>query len=154
MKIFDHFASITTNILPEGTYDSSSVYKYAISEGGPSPKVFYSRWKDTAYVEAFKVLQYRIRWTKSNFTAEDAAAGRYFHVPADQLREYPGFVYHCHILPHEDNEMMRPIMLQLPKNTQLNLETPCNYNIESKQPALKWEDKYNCINQRCGNVPT
>jgi hypothetical protein len=25
--------------------------------------------------------------------------------------EFPGFVYHCHILPHEDNEMMRPIML-------------------------------------------
>jgi hypothetical protein len=25
--------------------------------------------------------------------------------------EFPGFVYHCHILPHEDNEMMRPYML-------------------------------------------
>jgi hypothetical protein len=26
--------------------------------------------------------------------------------------EFPGFVYHCHILKHEDNEMMRPFMLQ------------------------------------------
>lgn len=35
----------------------------------------------------------------------------FFNIPEDQLIEFPGFVYHCHILPHEDNEMMRPFML-------------------------------------------
>jgi hypothetical protein len=42
-------------------------------------------------------------------------------------------VYHCHILFHKDNEMMRPIMIQLPQNAQLNTSTPCNYDINSKQ---------------------
>lgn len=26
------------------------------------------------------------------------------------LKEYPEFVHHCHILKHEDNEMMRSII--------------------------------------------
>ena len=78
-------------------------------------KPYYRRWKDTAYVDGFKMLHYRMRWTKSNYTEkEDKPRGTYFHVPAGQLIEYPGYVYHCHILSHEDNEMMRPIMLQLP----------------------------------------
>jgi hypothetical protein len=130
------------------------IYKYVNDSGHPSAKPYYARWKDTAYVETFKVLQYRIRWTKSNYTAADKAAGTYFHVPNDQLREFPGYVYHCHILDHEDNEMMRPIMLQLPPNAQLNTSTPCNYNTTSRKPVLKWADKYNCINKRCGNKPT
>lgn len=129
-------------------------YKYVSDEGKPSPKPYYARWKDTALVEAFRVLQYRIRWTKSNYTEADKAAGTYFHVPNDQLREYPGFIYHCHILPHEDNEMMRPIMVQLPPGADLDEETPCNYNIESKKKVLSWKDKYNCLNKRCGNKPT
>ena len=59
----------------------------------------------------------RIRWAKSdmpnkNFTEADSQGEKYFTVPENQLIEYPGFVYHCHILPHEDNEMMRPIMMQ------------------------------------------
>lgn len=52
----------------------------------------------------------RVRWASTNY---DPAIKPYpyFAVPEDQLMEFPGFVYHCHILPHEDNEMMRPFML-------------------------------------------
>ena len=50
--------------------------------------------------------------------------------------------------------MMRPIMLRLPENTRLNTDTTCNYDITSKQPMLKWSDKYNCVNKLCGNQPT
>lgn len=61
-------------------------------------------------IEPLSVFTYRIRWTMSDYEY-----GRpYFHVPVDQLREFPGYVYHCHILAHEDNEMMRSIMLQIP----------------------------------------
>jgi spore coat protein A, manganese oxidase len=97
------------------TKDSNNTYKYIVGPGRPSSKVEYSQWKDTAFVTGFEVLQFRMRWSKSNYTAAvDDPIGSYFHAPADTMREYPGYVYHCHILDHEDNEMMRPIMLQLP----------------------------------------
>ena len=134
------------NIIPPVDPNDPSPYKYVSDGGRPSPKPYYARWKDTALVEGFKVLQFRIRWAKSNYTEADKAAGTYFHVPNDQLREYPGFIYHCHILPHEDNEMMRPIMVQLPPDAELNVKTPCNYNIESKKKVILWKDKYNCLN--------
>jgi hypothetical protein len=125
------------------TLDKAGSYKYITGNGQPSPKNFYSKWKDTAYVEGQKAFQYRIRWTKSNFDEKvDPVKGTYFHVPADQLREYPGFVYHCHILFHEDNEMMRPIMLQMPQ-TALSASAPCNNQT--------WADKVVCINKNCGN---
>lgn len=105
-------------------------------------KSYYRRWKDTASVDGGKVFVYRIRWAKSSYV--DNVGDTPFHVPVDQLREYPGFVYHCHILGHEDNEMMRPIMLQLPSDTKLNPETPCN-NVTD----YSWATKVNCINDRC-----
>jgi FtsP/CotA-like multicopper oxidase with cupredoxin domain len=122
--------------------DEEGKYKYLVDgEGNVSPKVGYSKWKDTVYIDAFKVLQCRTRWAKPEYNEEvDKENGSYFHVPADQMREYPGYVYHCHILPHEDNEMMRPIMLQMPDDGRV-LKSPC--------PQLKWEDKVQCINKRC-----
>jgi hypothetical protein len=122
--------------------DENDQYKYVVDgEGTVSPKAGYSKWKDTVYIDGFKVLQCRTRWTKPEYKQEvDAPEGSYFHVPADQMREYPGFVYHCHILPHEDNEMMRPIMLQMPDDGR-QIQGPC--------PQLKWEDKVECINKRC-----
>jgi hypothetical protein len=92
-------------------------------------------------VEAFQVSVLRIRWAKSAYDENNNKNDDYFNVPADQLREYPGFLYHCHILKHEDNEMMRPIMLQLPKNAKLDPKTPCN-----KGPDSSWEKKVECIN--------
>ncbi len=94
------------------------------------------------------MLHYRIRWAKSDYNETEGKWGRYFNIPADQLIEYPGYVYHCHILPHEDNEMMRPIMLQLPSDYQLNPSIPCTYD-EDKKPLLKWKDRYECINKLC-----
>jgi hypothetical protein len=138
-------------ISPSIDFADLNSYRYVSNGGYPSTKQEYKRWKDTANMEPFKVLQLRIRWTKSEFAEADRTAGKYFNIPNDQLREYPGFVYHCHILRHEDNEMMRPIMLQLPANAYLNSSTPCNVNSATGQPMLNWSDKFACINQNCGN---
>ena len=81
--------------------------KYVTNEDNEI-KSYYRRWRDSVSVVAEKVFVLRIRWTKPSYTGENDT---YFNVPIDQLREYPGFVYHCHFLSHEDNEMMRPIML-------------------------------------------
>lgn len=131
----DLFASLNITVAP------GENGKYVTNEANEI-KPYYRRWKDTALVEGGKVFVYRIRWAKSSYAGANDTP---FHVPVDQLREYPGFVYHCHILNHEDNEMMRPIMLQLPANAKLNPETPCNSNPSD----YSWATKVNCINERC-----
>jgi len=55
-------------------------------------------WKDTVTAPSFTVTRIRVRWTpqdKDKFPF-DATQG-------------PGYVWHCHMLEHEDNEMMRPL---------------------------------------------
>ncbi len=62
---------------------------------GPTPSE--QAWKDTINVNSGEVAVIRLRWTQQNGNpfSFDATAG-------------PGYVWHCHILEHEDNEMMRP----------------------------------------------
>jgi FtsP/CotA-like multicopper oxidase with cupredoxin domain len=67
-----------------------------------------SGWKDVARAYPGQVLRLLVRWTPSyvpqirnksyagkNLYSFDPTAG-------------PGYVWHCHIIDHEDNEMMRP----------------------------------------------
>jgi spore coat protein A len=61
------------------------------------PSASEQAWKDTITVYSGEALTIRMRWTEQNgnpFPFE-ATAG-------------PGYVWHCHLLEHEDNEMMRP----------------------------------------------
>jgi hypothetical protein len=56
-------------------------------------------------VNSGEVVTIRVRWAEQNgnpFTF-DATAG-------------PGYVWHCHLLEHEDNEMMRPFIVVKPNN--------------------------------------
>jgi spore coat protein A, manganese oxidase len=57
-------------------------------------------WKDTVIVYGRQITTIRVRFAQQDGSAYpfDATAG-------------PGYVWHCHILEHEDNEMMRPIIL-------------------------------------------
>ena len=57
-------------------------------------------WKDTTLVYAGEVSIIRIR-----FTEQDGSP-----FPFDAT-EGPGYVWHCHLLEHEDNEMMRPYIV-------------------------------------------
>jgi hypothetical protein len=54
-------------------------------------------WKDTINVDATEVVTIRVRFTQQDGSIFpfDATSG-------------PGYVWHCHLLEHEDNEMMRP----------------------------------------------
>jgi hypothetical protein len=54
-------------------------------------------WKDTIVVNAGEVVTIRVRFAQQDGSSFpfDATAG-------------PGYVWHCHLLEHEDNEMMRP----------------------------------------------
>lgn len=82
----------------------------------------------------------RVRWASTNY---DPAIKPYpyFSVPEDQLMEFPGFVYHCHILPHEDNEMMRPFML-----------TPSDKFIQSNNQASSYSGNNILSTIQAGNL--
>jgi spore coat protein A, manganese oxidase len=73
-------------------YQNQGVLRYT----GPAqpPEPLESGWKDTARVDPGTVTRIIIRF--------EGYAGRY--------------VWHCHILEHEDNEMMRPFEV-LPEGT-------------------------------------
>jgi FtsP/CotA-like multicopper oxidase with cupredoxin domain len=75
--------------------------------GSPTPPASEeSGWKDTAKAMPGEVLRLVLRWAPTVSSVEMARPGHNLY-PFDPT-EGPGYVWHCHILDHEDNEMMRP----------------------------------------------
>ena len=78
--------------------------------GDPSPPAAWeSGWKDTAKSLPGEVLRLLVRFTPTSVPVKSAKAGRN-HYSFDPTQG-PGYVWHCHIIDHEDNEMMRPYRL-------------------------------------------
>jgi FtsP/CotA-like multicopper oxidase with cupredoxin domain len=69
-------------------------------------------WKDTVIMFPGQVTRIAVRWAPTHLPANTAKASLNF--PFDT---YSGgmfnYVWHCHIIDHEDNEMMRPDMVTL-----------------------------------------
>ena len=66
--------------------------------------LFEQGWKDTVQMNPGEVTVIKVRFAPIDGTQEypfDATYG-------------PGYVWHCHILDHEDNEMMRPYIVTRP----------------------------------------
>jgi FtsP/CotA-like multicopper oxidase with cupredoxin domain len=76
----------------------------------PSPRE--SGWKDTFIAEAGKVTRVLIRFAPQ-FTPESDLVPGFNPFPFDSTQG-PGYVWHCHILDHEDNDMMRPMKMTPP----------------------------------------
>jgi len=75
--------------------------------GNPQPpEPGESGWKDTVRSMPGEVLRLVIRWAPTTTPVNKAVAGKNLY-PFDPTSG-PGYVWHCHILDHEDNEMMRP----------------------------------------------
>jgi spore coat protein A, manganese oxidase len=94
--------------LSRATVNVQSVDQYLT--GSPAgPTASEQGWKDTVTVNSGEVVTIRLRWAEQNGNTFpfDATAG-------------PGYVWHCHLLEHEDNEMMRPYIVVSPSNS-LNL---------------------------------
>jgi len=62
-------------------------------------------WKDTVIMYPGQVTRIMVRWAPTDLAANTPAANAYF--PFDPNGGH-GYVWHCHIIDHEDNEMMRP----------------------------------------------
>jgi FtsP/CotA-like multicopper oxidase with cupredoxin domain len=67
-------------------------------------------WKDTFKMFPCAVTRIAVRWAPQDLAANSTHVGTdYF--PFDPTTGGPGYVWHCHILDHEDNEMMRPLLI-------------------------------------------
>jgi spore coat protein A, manganese oxidase len=79
-------------------------------------------WKDTIRVTGWDSLSIVVRWapTDTPLASVQAGVNKYVFNPTATMRTVdsfgfpggPGYVWHCHILEHEDNEMMRPLLVQ------------------------------------------
>jgi len=76
-------------------------------------------WKDTVVVPPGMVTRLAVRWAPTD-TAINAVG--YFPFNPDGGH---GYVWHCHIIDHEDNEMMRPTSIT-PLNNVIRTNIPCN----------------------------
>jgi len=83
--------------LNHSTVNVDSLDRYLI--GQPTkPTLNEQGWKDTIQVEAGAVTVIRVR-----FAPQDGSNYKFDPTKGS------GYVWHCHILDHEDNEMMRPL---------------------------------------------
>ncbi len=67
-------------------------------------------WKDTIVALPGTITRIAVRWAPTDIPVAAPASQTYFPFdPSNSL----GYVWHCHILDHEDNEMMRPFLVEL-----------------------------------------
>jgi FtsP/CotA-like multicopper oxidase with cupredoxin domain len=69
-----------------------------LQDGLVGPQPYELAWKDTIQMRPGEVTRIRVR-----FAPIDGSTSYPFTATGN-----PGYVWHCHILDHEDNEMMRP----------------------------------------------
>ncbi|MBD1372910.1 multicopper oxidase domain-containing protein [Hazenella sp. IB182357] len=67
-------------------------------------------WKDTVRVNSGEVARFRLRFAPQDIDPNQTAPGMN-HFPFDPTAG-PGYVWHCHILNHEDKDMMRPMIIR------------------------------------------
>jgi FtsP/CotA-like multicopper oxidase with cupredoxin domain len=67
-------------------------------------------WKDTLKVLPFEITTVAIRWAPTTTAVNQVSAG-VNKFAFDPTTGGPGYGWHCHILDHEDNEMMRPYLV-------------------------------------------
>jgi spore coat protein A, manganese oxidase len=66
-------------------------------------------WKDTVVVMPGMVTRLAVRWAPTELPIATLPANAYF--PFNPGLDH-GYVWHCHIIDHEDNEMMRPTWIE------------------------------------------
>ncbi|MHB8097472.1 MAG: multicopper oxidase domain-containing protein, partial [Erysipelotrichaceae bacterium] len=67
-------------------------------------------WKDTVRMNPGQVTRIRVRFAPQDLPNCVVKPGRNYY--PFEPESGPGYVWHCHILDHEDNEMMRPYQVK------------------------------------------
>jgi FtsP/CotA-like multicopper oxidase with cupredoxin domain len=76
------------------------------------PRPEEAGWKDVVIVEPNQVTRVVVRYAPLELSTKTKARDLYFPFDPSGNNQY-GFVHHCHMTEHEDNEMMRANMVTL-----------------------------------------
>lgn len=80
-------------------------------QGGPiAVDLNEAGWKDTMRMLPGQVSRVAARWAPQDTPVAAVSAGTNLY-PFDPTQG-PGYIWHCHILDHEDQEMMRPYLVR------------------------------------------
>lgn len=89
--------------------------RYLLGKASP-PLDTEKGWEDTIIMYPGEVTRIVVRWTDQEgqeFSFDATGAETSLAVDEDGTPAGgPGYVWHCHIVDHEDNEMMRPMMMR------------------------------------------
>ena len=80
-----------------------------LQTGLRAPALNERGWKDTHVVMPGEVTTFIVRFAPTDLPINSPASDLVY--PFDPSLG-PGYVWHCHIIDHEDNEMMRPYKVQ------------------------------------------
>lgn len=89
----------------------NNAYKYICENTTKNIREYYKRWRDNVHLDGLTVMVIRVRWTETSYDESVMEYPYFSFASEDALIEFPGYVYHCHLLDHEDKEMMRPYVL-------------------------------------------
>ena len=72
-------------------------------------------WKDTVIAYPGQVTRIAVRWAPTDLPVQTTSglASLYYPFDPNGGGSGHGYVWHCHIIDHEDNEMMRPDLVML-----------------------------------------
>jgi FtsP/CotA-like multicopper oxidase with cupredoxin domain len=93
--------------IPRALGGNPDVTAYLQSKAAP-PAAYEAGWKDTVIAYPGQVTRIVVRWAPTDKTITDPNLS----FPFDPNAGGHGYVWHCHIIDHEDNEMMRPDIVQ------------------------------------------
>ena len=85
---------------------ANGAVNYLAGQAVVPPNPEEAGWKETAKAFPGMVTRLLVRWAPTSVSKALAAPGRNLY--AFDPSRGPGYVWHCHIIDHEDNEMMRP----------------------------------------------
>lgn len=80
-------------------------------------------WKDTVTMLPGQVTRIAVRYAPTDLPTTTAANMLYYPFDPNDCGLFT-YVWHCHIIDHEDNEMMRPTSVQLNPNAPAPLARP------------------------------
>jgi spore coat protein A len=115
-----------------GKYGGNPNVDPYLSKGPIAPAPYEMGWKDTVIALPKQVTRIVVRFTPQDvaFNPADAGLNKFAFDPTaignpaggivsgSGNEGGPGYVWHCHIIDHEDNEMMRPyVPVNNPNNT-------------------------------------
>ncbi len=106
------------------TVNVPNVWNYIKGKAKASPPNEHG-WKDTVMMHPGELTRMRLRFAPVEAPISGVGA------PTPGVNPYPfdptpapGYVYHCHILDHEDNEMMRPMEVTMTINPAVPAPVP------------------------------